>query len=115
MDGMEEKLGQILNNPQLMQQIMSMAQSMNQNQNQPPSPPQESASNLPDMSALSRISDLMSRANIDQEQQGLLKALGPYLSREKLHKLERAMHAAKLAGAASSFMNQGGLHFLTGR
>ena len=32
MDEMEEKLGSILNNPQMMQQIMSMAQSMgNQN------------------------------------------------------------------------------------
>ena len=28
MDDMEEKLGSILNNPQMMQQIMSMAQSM---------------------------------------------------------------------------------------
>lgn len=113
MEGMEEKLGQILNNPQLMQQIMSMAQSMNQNQNQPPT--QESTPNIPDMSALSRIGDLMSRANIDQQQQSLLKALGPYLSQVKLRKLERAMHAAKLAGAASSLMGNGGLSFLMGR
>lgn len=113
MDGMEEKLGQILNNPQLMQQIMSMAQSMNQDTNQ--STPQAPPKAPPDMSALNRISDLMNRASIDNEQQGLLKALGPYLSREKLRKLERAMHAAKLAGAASSLMNQGGFRFLGGR
>lgn len=113
MEGMEEKLGQILNNPQLMQQIMSMAQAINQEPNQ--SPPQEPTKNMPDMSALSRISDLMSRASIDREQQSLLKALGPYLSAVKLRKLERAMHAAKLAGAASVLINQGGLPFLTGR
>lgn len=113
MEGMEEKLGQILNNPQLMQQIMSMAQSMDQNKSHTAA--QEPTPNIPDMSALSRIGDLMSRASIDQQQQSLLKALGPYLSQVKLRKLERAMHAAKLAGAASSLMGNGGLSFLMGR
>ena len=36
MDKMEDKLGAILNNPQLMVQIMSMAQSLGQNQPSPP-------------------------------------------------------------------------------
>lgn len=29
MDGLEEKLGAVLNNPQMMQQIMTMAQTLN--------------------------------------------------------------------------------------
>ncbi len=39
MDAMEEKLGAILNNPQMMQQIMSMAQSLGA----PSEPPREEA------------------------------------------------------------------------
>ena len=36
MSEMEEKLGAILSNPQMMQQIMSLAQAMNSSQNQSP-------------------------------------------------------------------------------
>ena len=35
---LEDKLGAVLNNPQLMQQIMSMAQSLGQQSSPPPSP-----------------------------------------------------------------------------
>ena len=41
MDDMEEKLGAVLNNPQLMQQIMAMAQSLGAEK--PPEPPPEGA------------------------------------------------------------------------
>lgn len=110
---MEEKLGAILNNPQMMQQIMNLAQSINQPEQQAPSKPQDSPP--VDMNMLSRIGTIAKKANIDREQQSLLNALTPYLSREKIGKLERAMQAAKMAGIASSFMNAGGMQFLTGR
>ena len=113
MDQMEDKLGAILNNPQLMGQIMSMAQSLGQNQaDQEPSPP-----SLPnfDPALLAKLGSLAGQGQMDGNQQALLTALHPYLSRRKVDKLERAMRAAKMARMASSFLGQGGLSLLTGR
>jgi len=118
MEGMEEKLGAILNNPQMMQQIMAMAQSMG-NQSEPekkqdtpkqqePMPP--SLSDM-DMGMLQKISGLAGQSSIDRDQQTLLKALSPYLSRDRVGKLERAMRAAKMARMASSLLGSGILHF----
>lgn len=122
MDEMEEKLGSILNNPQLMQQVMSMAQSLSQTSNQQPKQeaPRQSDSApqaLPDidLSMVQKLSGLAGQSGIDREQKALLNALGPYLSRQRVEKLEKAMRAAKMARLASTFIGQGGLSFLTGR
>ena len=53
-------------------------------------------------------------AEIDKDQRALLKALSPYVSREKTAKLERAMRAAKLAQQATGLMESGALKKLTG-
>ena len=114
MDQMEDKLGAILNNPQMMQQIMSMAQTLGQNT--PQAEPQQSPS-LPDFdpAMLANLSGLFGQGNVDGNQQALLTALHPYLSHRKVDKLEKAMRAAKMARMASSFLGQGGLSLLTGR
>lgn len=136
MDEMEEKLGSILNNPQMMQQIMALAQSLNQSQQAtasptpvsapaaPPTPIQEppqrqdaGAASLPnlDFSAIQKLNGMARQGGIDQQQQALLKALSPYLSRDRVLKLEKAMRAAKMAKLASAFLNAGGLQILSGR
>lgn len=115
MSEMEEKLGAVLNNPQLMQQIMTMAQSLGQSSEAAPEPQQETSEPPMDLAMIQRLSGLASQSGIDREQQALLKALTPYLSRDKVSKLEKAMRAAKMARLASSFFNQGGLSLLTGR
>ena len=115
MEQMEDKLGAILNNPQLMQQIISMAQSLGQSpQEQAPQPQNK---NVPDFdpAMLSKIAGLAGQGRIDQNQQALLSALHPYLSTHKVQKLEKAMRAAKMARMASGFLGQGGLSLLTGR
>ena len=114
---LEEKLGTILNNPQLMQQIMSMAQSLGQSAPAEKEPPRETptASLLPDPELLRKISGITAAAGTDSQQTALLKALAPYVHREKLDRLERAMRAAKLAQLATSFLGSGGLAALTGR
>lgn len=117
MEGMEEKLGSILNNPEIMQQIMSMAQSLGQSQN-PQQPPQRKDPSPPpdfDPGMLQKLSGLARQSGVTGEEQALLKALGPYLSRDRVGKLERAMRAAKMARFATSFLNSGGLQLLTGR
>lgn len=112
MDQMEDKLGAILNNPQLMGQIMSMAQSLGNS-----SPPQQEPQQQPafDPAMLQKFSAVMGQSGIDNNQQTLLRALNPYLSGRKVEKLERAMRAAKMARMASGFLGQGGLSQLLGR
>lgn len=119
MSELDDKLNSILSNPAMMQQIMSLAQALNQQpeaQQQPPPqaspppqpPPQSSMPSTERMlnpNMLSRMASLMQRGSIDKNQQALLRALRPYLSRQKLEKLERAMYAAKMAGIASEMVN----------
>ncbi len=112
MDDLENKLGQILSNPQMMQQIMGLAQSLGQapgntGANDPPS--------VPDLSAMQAISGVLSQSNVDAQQQNLLRALTPYLNQERIQKLEKAMRAAKLAKMASAFLENGSIQLLTGR
>lgn len=121
MEDMEDKLGAILGNPQMMQQIMSMAQALGQGegQSQQPEPARKDPSpgNQPslDPALVQKLVGLAGQGSIDRNQQALLHALGPYLSRERIGKLEKAMRAAKMAAMASVFLNQGGIPFLTGR
>ena len=103
MTEMDDKLGAILNNPAMMQQIISMAQTLGQ-QNQPQPEPMEGIN--PAM--FQNIMQLSSQTGIDSNQEALLTALNPYLPHPRLQKLEKAMRAAKLARIASSFLSQGG-------
>ena len=115
MSELEEKLGSLLNNPQLMQQILSMAQSLG---NTPPPPQEPTPPEHPpvfDPALFQSLGRMAGQNRIDNNQQALLNALCPYLSRERVEKLERAMRAARLAGAASTFLNAGGLQMLSGR
>ena len=116
MEGMEEKLNAILGNPQMMQQIMSMAQAMGQQEESKPEPPppQNNSSGL-DLAMIQKLSGIARQSGIDKNQQNLLRALGPYLSRERITKLERAMRAAKIAGIASTALSGSGISLLSGR
>ena len=123
MSEFDDKLNSILSNPAMMQQIMSLAQALNQSEAQqpqqtqqtyqqpPPPPPVQQQSPAPsgdrgiNPNLLSKVASLMQRGSIDKNQESLLRALSPYLSKQKLQKLERAMHAAKMAGVASEMVN----------
>lgn len=115
MSELDQQLNAIISNPQMMQQIMSIAQSLNASGGQktaPEQPEPHAAANYQGISPsiLNKVSSVMQRGTIDQNQQSLLKALSPYLSRAKIQKLERAMHAAKMAGIASEFLNSSNHH-----
>lgn len=115
---MEDKLGAILNNPQLMQQIMTMAQSLGQNApEQHPEPSKEPSSPAAsiDPEMIRKIAGITSGAAADSQQKALLNALIPYVASDKLNRLERAMRAAKMAQIATSLLGSGGLLSLTGR
>lgn len=117
MSELEERLSAIMGNPQLMQQIASIAQSMGgaSAQDQTEQIPPHAAASAFDPKLLQTLAQAMSKAGTDSNQEALLQALGPFLSGYRIQKLQRAMQAAKLAGAASTFLSAGGLQLLTGR
>lgn len=104
MDQLEDKLGAILGNPDMMQTIMSMARSLGTAAPSPPQEPQPSPDLDPAM--LQKIMNFARQTGIDPNQKNLLNALGPYLSRDRVNKLEKAMRAAKLARLATSALGQ---------
>ena len=104
MSELDEKLNAILGNPQMMQNILNMAQQMG---NAPSQQSQDCSSsggqNPEDM--IRQLVSLSRQAGLDAHQQELLHALSPYLGQEHLHRLERAMYAAKLADFAADALN----------
>lgn len=107
MEDMESKIGAILNNPQMMEQIMSLAQNLGGEQAAAPPPVQEGLPEI-DFATVQRLTSLIGKTGIDNKQRALLQALGPYLSGQRILKLEKAMRAAKLAGMASVFFANAG-------
>lgn len=122
MENFEDKLNSVLANPQMMSQIMAMAQSLRQsNQSNEPSPVQEPTSgekapqqsgNAPmlnlDSDTIQKIFTATQQTGIDKNQQGLLRALTPYLCQTRIAKLEKAMRAAKIAGFAATALGSKG-------
>ncbi len=114
MEDMQNQMNAILGNPEMMQKIMAMAQSLNES---PPTKPENSApaqetGGFPlgdiDLSMVQQLSGLSGKAGIDNNQRSLLQALSPYLSNQRIHKLEKAMRAAKMANIASGFLGNSG-------
>lgn len=117
MSELEEKLGTILSNPQIMQQISAMAQALGKTAPEPP-PPQitnQPPQSLPDPAMLQGVAGMLQKSHVSQEQQELLHALSPFLSQVRINKLERAMQAARMAGIASVLLKSGGLNLFGGR
>lgn len=104
MDDLESKLSSIMSNPELMQQIMSMAQSFGQQEQ----PPVSEASAMPqlDLQTIQKLSGLAGQASIDKKQHDLLRALTPFLNGHRIQKLENAMRAAKMAKLASTLIGR---------
>ena len=102
MEDFENKLGQILGNPDMMGRIMAMAQSLGGQD--PPAEPSPAEEVEFDPALVQKLTGLMGKAGVDNRQKALLTALSPYVSQSRIHKLEKAMRAAKLAGVATSFL-----------
>jgi len=120
MDNMQNQMSAILENPEMMQKIMEMAQSLGQSQPQQTEAQQQTQPggfNIPDIdiSMIQKLSGLAGQSNIDNNQRTLLNALIPYLSRERISKLEKAMRAAKMANMASTFLGKSGFSITSGR
>ena len=115
-NNLEQQLSAILSDPAMMSRIQSLAQSLGQ-QSAPggESSHQDSNPSVPDPGTLQALTGLAGNTAVDPDQRALLSALSPYLSRDRVSKLENAMRAAKMARLASTFLGNGGAQLLTGR
>lgn len=118
MDDMQNQMNAILGNPEMMQKIMEMAQALGNpqvNEAQDLQTQDMPALGDIDLSMVQKLSGLAGQSNIDSNQRTLLKALTPYLTHERISKLEKAMRAAKMANMASTLLGRSGLQFNAGR
>lgn len=110
MNDLEQKLTSVMNDPAMMEKIMALAQSMggSTKQEENDAPPQAAPPALPDIdiSLLQKLSGFARQSGIDKNQKALLQALRPYLSNNRINRLERAMQAAKMAGFATSLLGR---------
>lgn len=112
-EGFEDKLNQILSDPDSMAKIMSLAQSLGREQSAPsppPAPPRPQPLPPPDDAFVKGILRLMQQAqHTDKRQEALLCALKPYLAPERQAKIDEALRIAKLSQLAGlAFKNYGG-------
>ena len=112
-EGFEDKLNQILSDPDSMAKIMSLAQSLGREQSAPsppPAPPRPQPPPPPDDAFVKGILRLMQQAqHTDKRQEALLCALKPYLAPERQAKIDEALRIAKLSQLAGfALKNYGG-------
>ncbi len=101
---MEEKLSGLLNDPDAMGKLLSMARSLGASSSPEPSLNPQLVQGLQGLGSA-----------VDPDQRALLDALCPYLSQSRVSRLEKAMRAAKMARFASAFLSNGGAQLLMGR
>lgn len=109
-ENLEEKLSQVLNDPNSMAQLMSFAQSLGMGPPDAPPPPGPSPGPPPGDDAFVRgILQLVRQANQkDGPQEALLAALKPYLRPDRREKLDRAMRIARISQIAGGALKQHG-------
>ena len=106
MDDLQARMGAILNDPEMMQKISAMAQSLSSPQDAAPQPPPQPGLPNIDPGMLQKLAGFAGQTGIDNNQRTLLKALNPYLSGDRISKLERAMRAASMARMAAAFLGR---------
>lgn len=107
MDDLQNNLSAILNDPSAMQKIMAMAQSLGASAPREEGKKAAAPEGLPfDPAMLQRLSGMMGQGSVDPQQKALLQALSPYVNGRRIHKLENAMRAAKMAKIAALAMGQ---------
>ena len=115
----DEKLNQILSNPDAMAQIARLAQSLNADappDNASSPAPSDTASspapdgNMPpnaDAGTVAQFLPLLQELGGDSDARRLLYALRPYLRPQKQEKVERALRFARLFRVGKRFLSQG--------
>ena len=102
MSELEEQLNSILNDPEQMARISSLAQSLMGGEGPPaPSPSPGGEGALP-----GKLLSLLGRQEGDGDKRALLEAMKPYLSEKRRGKLDRAMRLTRMAKLAKLAMGE---------
>lgn len=97
MDDLNQKLAQILNDPESMNRVKEMAESI-LSQNDKPKTEEPSVFGIPDSAELMNIMSIVSKLNQknDDARTNLLAALKPHLSEPKREKVDTAIKILRL-------------------
>ncbi len=97
MSEIQDALSRIMSDPEAMKQVQSLSRQLGLSGAQPepeaPAAPGDSGEML---SAITRLAPLMSKAAPNDETTALLNALAPFLSGEKLKRLQHAQRLMRL-------------------
>lgn len=106
-----ELLGQVMSNPQMMNQLASMAQSLGLQGNSPP-PTATTPQNMsmqessPDPRVLMQnLMQMTKNMGGNERQLALIQALKPFVSSERARKLDRAIQIAQMSRLAEQALN----------
>ena len=112
MDVLERALRAVLEDPAQMRELRELAGSLGLSAPQqtseataapPPPPPEPAPAFVPHQQTLPEPASALLRqaGKMDKKQEALLLALKPFLRADRQEKIDRALHAARLAGLAS--------------
>lgn len=106
MSDFEDKLNAILGDPAQMEKITQMASKLMGGS----APEAEQSLPMPELGAemMSKVGKLLTNSGGDNEKTALLKAMQPYLSKERRDKMEKAMRFAKIAKMAGMAFSEFG-------
>lgn len=92
MENIQEKIAQIMSDPQALDQVQSLGKmlGLNRKENEIPPKQEQSAESVELMSKIGRLMPLFQRINQEDDTTRLLLALKPFLSEEKCKKLDSA-------------------------
>lgn len=98
MDELNQKLAQILNDPESMNRVREMAESILSENEKKETEKDESVFGIPDSSELMSIMSIVSKLNAknDDSRTALLTALKPHLSEPKREKVDTAIKILRL-------------------
>lgn len=107
MEDLENKIGEILGDPQAMAGILSLAQSLGltpPEQSEPAAPAPSAPSPQQDPMAGSMAQLLSMAGSLGGKELALLQALRPLLREDRRYKLDRAIQAARISQIAGTAM-----------
>ncbi len=98
MDELNQKLAQILNDPESMNRVREMAESILSQNDKKEEPKDDSVMGIPDSAELMNIMSIVSKLNTknDDSRTALLTALKPHLSEPKREKVDTAIKILQL-------------------
>lgn len=100
MSDLQDKINQILSNPEALKQVQSLGEQLGLSKQEPPKPappPQLSDALSGDMlKTITRLAPLMNSAKGDDDTTRLLHSLRPFLGTERQQKLDRAEKMLKI-------------------